>query len=82
MQKNQKPIALFTKSGCRYCANAKALLSEHGFQYEEIELGHNATSRSLVAITGRTTVPQIYIDGEYIGDSEALKKYLSKKGEL
>ncbi len=78
--KKPKPIALFTKPGCHYCAKAKALLAEHGLQYEEIELGHNATSRSLVAVTGKNTVPQIYIDGEYIGDSEALKQYLSKAG--
>lgn len=69
-------VSLFTKPGCPYCAKAKALLTEKGISYEEIVLGQDATLRSLRAMTGATTVPQVFIDGKLIGGSEALGSYL------
>ncbi len=44
--------------------------------YEEIELGHGVTSRSLRAISGATTTPQIFIGGELIGSADNLEAYL------
>jgi glutaredoxin-like protein len=70
-------IALFTKVGCPYCARAKAALKEKGLEYEEIVLSDTITVKSLKAVTGATTVPQVYIDGKQIGDSEALLAYLN-----
>lgn len=74
----QKPklISLFTKVGCPFCARAKALLQSHGMDYEEVILGQQATMHSLKAMTGAMTVPQVFIDGSLIGDSEALAEYL------
>src|ERR671932_1089578 len=69
-------VSLFTKVGCPYCASAKQTLKEHGIDFEEIVLGKDATLRSLRAMTGATTVPQVFIDGKLIGDSEALDEYL------
>lgn len=70
-------ITLFTKVGCPYCARAKAALKEKGLEYEEIVLSDTITVKSLKAVTGATTVPQVYIDGKQIGDSEALLAYLN-----
>lgn len=74
----EKPrsISIITKPGCPFCAKAKVLLVEHGMEYEEIVLGTNATIRSVRAITGEETVPQVFIEGRYIGGSEALEAYL------
>ncbi|RUR86977.1 glutathione peroxidase [Chlorogloeopsis fritschii PCC 9212] len=72
-------ISLFTKPGCPYCARAKQMLKENSFDYEEIVLGKDATTRSLQAITGATTVPQVFIDGKRIGGSEALADYLNAR---
>jgi glutaredoxin-like protein len=72
-----KLVSLFTKMGCPFCAKAKTMLKEKGMDYEEIVLGRDATTRSLRAITGATTVPQVFIDGKSIGGSEALESYLS-----
>ncbi|MBD2663143.1 peroxiredoxin 2 family protein/glutaredoxin [Richelia sinica FACHB-800] len=72
-----KLVSLFTKVGCPYCARAKALLLEQGIDYEEITIDEVVTTRALRAITGTTTVPQIFIDGQLIGGSEALIAYLS-----
>jgi glutaredoxin-like protein len=69
-------ITLFTKVGCPYCARAKAALKEKGLEYEEIVLSDTITVKSLKAVTGATTVPQVYIDGKQIGGSEALLAYL------
>lgn len=71
-----KVVSLFAKVGCPFCARAKTMLKEHGIDYEEIVLGKDITTRSLRAVTGATTVPQVFIDGKLIGGSEALATYL------
>ena len=71
-----KSVSLFTKVGCPFCARAKTMLKEHGIDYQEIVVGKDATPYSLRAVTGATTVPQVFIDGKLIGGSEALTAYL------
>jgi glutathione-dependent peroxiredoxin len=68
-------VSLFTKVGCPFCARAKALLKEKGIYYEEIVLGKEISTRSLKAVTGATTVPQVFIDGKLIGGSDDLAAY-------
>lgn len=72
-------VSLFTKVGCPFCASAKEMLKEHNLNYEEIVLGKNVTTYSLKAVTGATTVPQVFIDAKHIGGSEALADYLAKR---
>lgn len=72
-----KSISVFTRKGCPYCATAKAALEAKGVAFEEIVLGKDITSQSLRAIAGATTVPQIFVDGEHIGDEDALDAYLA-----
>ena len=74
--KNPPLVSLFSKVGCPYCLRAKKMLEEKGLQYEEIILGRDATSRSLRAMSGNTTTPQVFIDGQLIGGSEELTAYL------
>ncbi|GAA3712108.1 glutathione peroxidase [Oceanisphaera sediminis] len=70
-------ITLFSKPGCPFCARAKQLLLEKGMRYEEVILGQDATSISLKAVSGRSTVPQIFIDGRHIGGSDELAEHLA-----
>jgi glutaredoxin-like protein len=70
-------ISLFTKPGCGFCQKAKQALTEANLAFEEIELGNDASITSLRAITGATTVPQVFVDGTHLGDSEALISYLA-----
>jgi glutaredoxin-like protein len=79
--KAEKPVAvsIITKPGCPFCEEAKVLLTEKGMAYEEISVGHDANLRSVRAITGQDTVPQVFIEGEHIGGSEALQAYFSTK---
>lgn len=69
-------ITMFSKEGCPFCAKAKEMLKERNMQYEEILLGKEVTNRSLVAVSGAKTTPQIFIGGRLIGGSEALEEYL------
>ena len=74
--KVQASVSVFTKPGCPFCAKAKQLLLDHGVQFEEIVLGQDATTVSLRAVSGRATVPQVFIGGRHIGDSDDLQQYL------
>lgn len=70
-------ISLFTKPGCGFCARSKQALQERGMAFEEILLGQDANMTSLRAITGRETVPQVFVDGQHIGGSEELDTWLT-----
>jgi len=71
-------VSVITKPGCPFCARAKQQLIDHKIRFEEIVLGTDATSVSLKAISGRSTVPQVFIDGKHIGGSEDLDSYLNR----
>lgn len=75
--KTQESITVFSKPGCPFCAKAKQLLIDKGLNYEEVVLGKDATTVSLRAVTGLSTVPQIFIGGKHIGGSEELEQYFS-----
>jgi glutaredoxin-like protein len=75
--KAPEEVSLFTKPGCPFCAKAKALLTDKGYEYEEIVLGKDASLASLKAVTGRETVPQVFIGGKHIGGSDDLEAYFA-----
>lgn len=72
-----EPVTLFTRRGCPHCARAKDLLSQHGLAYEEIEIARPVTSRSLRAVSGASSTPQVFIGGRLIGSADDLEAYLS-----
>ncbi|WP_017315951.1 glutathione peroxidase [Mastigocladopsis repens] len=73
-------VSLFTRAGCPYCARAKEMLSDRSIDYEEIVLGKDVTPRTLQAVTGASTVPQVFVNGKLVGGSEALEAYLTAAG--
>jgi len=75
--KKPAAVTLFSKPGCPFCAKAKKVLHDQGTVFEEIVLGRDVSLRSLRAITGQETVPQVFIDGKCLGDSDALEKYFA-----
>ncbi len=77
-----RAISIITKPGCPFCAKAKAMLTDNGMGYEEIVLGHDATIRTVRALTGKETVPQVFIDGEYIGDSDDLAAHINGSDQI
>ncbi|WP_437648537.1 glutathione peroxidase [Sorangium sp. So ce362] len=67
-------VLLFTKPGCSYCAKAKRLLDERNVPYEEVA----ASPRRLRAVSGKSSTPQVFVDGKYIGGADDLEAYLAK----
>lgn len=74
-----EPVTIITRPGCGFCAAAKKLLNEKGVDFEEIVLGRDVSMRSVSAITGRLTVPQVFIGGRHIGGSDDLASYFAKE---
>ncbi|MBZ8182070.1 glutathione peroxidase [Oscillatoria salina] len=69
---------IFSKEGCPYCLRAKKMLNEHNIGYEEILINKDYTPRTLRAVSGAETTPQVFMNGELIGGSEELAEYFSK----
>jgi glutaredoxin 3 len=76
-------VEIYTKFGCPYCARAKRLLEDKGVDYEEFEINAEPDKRQemLSRANGRTTVPQIFIDGRHVGGSDDLAE-LERNGQL
>ena len=73
-----KPAAVMvlTRKGCPHCARARALLTESAMEFDELLLGRDVPARSLRALSGATTVPQVFVDGELIGGADQLAAWL------
>jgi len=71
-------VAIFTREGCQYCARAKTLLNELGYDYAEVTLPHTTRSKVVGAIAGAKTVPQVFVNGEHIGGLEELEAWAKK----
>ncbi len=68
---------MFSRKGCPHCERAMTLLNQHNIYTEQIELDSPVTSRSLRAVSGNSSTPQIFIGGKHIGGADELEKYLS-----
>jgi len=53
------------------------MLHDAGIQFEELVLNRDFSEATIRAVSGKSTVPQVFINGEHIGGSEALETYLS-----
>ncbi|MCW8906005.1 MAG: redoxin family protein, partial [Sedimenticola sp.] len=73
-----KDITVFTRQGCEFCVRAKGMLHDAGLQFEELVLNRDYTEATLRAVAGQSTVPQVFINGEHIGGSEALEAYMAQ----
>jgi glutaredoxin-like protein len=76
--KKPDQVVIFTREGCGYCAKAKALLTDLGYDYAEVPLPHNIRTRVVGALAKAQTVPQVYINGEHIGGAEELERWARK----
>jgi glutaredoxin 3 len=67
-------IEIYTQPFCPFCARAVNLLTRKGVPFEEIDApsGSEARREARERSGGRTTVPQIFIDGQPIGGCDEL----------
>ena len=68
------PVKMYTTQVCPYCQRAKALLKQRGVAaIEEIRIDLDPAQRDqMVALTGRRTVPQIFIGQTHVGGCDDL----------
>ena len=75
-------IEIYTTPFCGYCARAKGLLDKKGAPYEEMDVMMDEKKRAeMRERSKRSTVPQIFINGEHIGGSDELAA-LEAEGKL
>jgi glutaredoxin 3 len=76
-------IEIYTQPFCGFCARAKRLLAGKGVTFTEIDAPHGTPEReqAISRSNGRTSVPQIFIDGAHIGGCDDLVA-LDRSGRL
>lgn len=66
-------IDIYTTQVCPYCVRAKMLLDRKGVSYNEIRVDQDPIERQkMEQLSGRRTVPQIFINGQHIGGCDDL----------
>jgi glutaredoxin 3 len=75
-------VVIYVVDWCSYCARARSLLGGKGVAVEEIDVeAVPGAHAEMLARSGRSTVPQIFIDDEHIGGAEELDE-LDTAGRL
>jgi glutaredoxin 3 len=78
-----QPVKIYTTATCPYCLHAKQLLKERGVtEINEIRIDMDPGERQkMMGITGRRTVPQIFIGDTHVGGCDELVA-LDRRGGL
>ena len=76
------PVKMFTTAVCPFCVRAKQLLKARGVEHiEEVRIDQQPDERDrMMAMTGRRTVPQIFIGDTHVGGCDDLMALDSKGG--
>jgi len=83
MGSSQATVKMYATETCPYCVRAKALLKQRGvLSINEVRVDlHPAERQTMIALTGRRTVPQIFIGDRHVGGCDDLIA-LDQRGEL
>ena len=78
-----QPVKIFSTATCPYCIRAKALLRERGVEsIDDVRIDQHPQERAtMISLTGRYTVPQIFIGDTHVGGCDDLVA-LDRRGEL
>nr|WP_020651133.1 glutaredoxin 3 [Solimonas variicoloris] len=77
-----KKVVMYSTRVCPFCVMAKRLLQAKGATIEEVRVDEDASRREeMMRITGRRTVPQIFIGETHVGGSDDLHA-LERAGKL
>ena len=76
-------VEIYTTMICPYCHRAKKLLDAKGVDYTEIDVMTDSKLRTQMRerAGGRTSVPQIFINGQHVGGCDDLYA-LDRQGQL
>ena len=78
------PVKMYTTAVCPYCIRAKQILKSKGVdQIEEVRIDFDTAARDhMMQVTGRRTVPQIFIGDTHVGGCDDLMALDAKGGLL
>ena len=66
-------VTIYVRSWCSFCGQAKSLLDSKGITYQEIDIEEQPEKRDeMIDLSGRTSVPQIFINQQAIGGCDDL----------
>ena len=75
-------VIIYSTKVCPYCVRAKQLLDSKGVSYNEILIDNDMEQmKKMIELSGRRTVPQIFINDQSIGGFDDMAA-LDRKGEL
>jgi glutaredoxin 3 len=76
------PVKMYTTAVCPYCTRAKQILKSRGVSHiEEVRIDLSDQERDrMMALTGRRTVPQIFIGDVHVGGCDDLMALDSRGG--
>ncbi len=76
-------VEIYTTMWCGYCARTRGLLQHKGVAFTDIDVEADGSKRDemIERAGGRTSVPQIFIDGVHVGGSDDLAA-LDRAGKL
>jgi len=75
-------VKIYSTQVCPYCVRAKQLLESKGVKYEEVYVDREmALMKEMMELSGRRSVPQIFINGQSMGGFDDINA-LDQKGEL
>lgn len=79
---DREPVRMYATGWCPYCVAARNLLQRKGVPFEEIDLTSEPSRRAeMESLSGRSSVPQIFIGGEHIGGYDDVAA-LDRSGRL
>jgi len=82
MSQYKAEVKIYTTPWCPYCVRAKKLLDRKEVSYEDFNVAYDQAMRAEVSQrSGRTSVPQIFINDQPIGGCDELHD-LEAKGQL
>ena len=69
-----KPVTIYTKAFCPYCARAEKLFKQKGVPYDDVPAAFDRDKKAEMVqrSNGRTTFPQIFIGDRHVGGCDDL----------
>ncbi|SFG98438.1 glutaredoxin 3 [Neptunomonas qingdaonensis] len=75
-------ITVYSSDWCPFCTRAKMLLDQKDVTYQEIKVDNQPSKRAeMTKLSGRTSVPQIFIGNTHVGGCDDLYA-LERQGQL
>ena len=72
-------VTVFSRKDCPYCTRTEGLLHDAGINFENLVLNRDFSESTLRAVSGMSTMPQVFVNGDHSGGAEALESWLDRQ---